>query len=172
MQENKIQNFKRHVDKFCGNLFIVKKCTNWVHLFADNLKFWQNWLKMSIRYNIYQDEINWKEKFFWPSCLLFYGISLAGGNFCRRGMTKVSGVWLVEGLPQQGKPCWLLCYSAVGTGNIGQFIFDTHLKTINRSTTQTKKTKNIEQNINCWKSNKIIFFFSKIFVVYDVKCIL
>ena len=30
MQENKTQNFKLHVDKFCGNFFIVKKCAGWV----------------------------------------------------------------------------------------------------------------------------------------------
>ena len=42
MQKNQIQKFKLHVDKFLGNFFIAKKCTDWAYYFAGNLNFCKN----------------------------------------------------------------------------------------------------------------------------------
>ena len=66
--------------------------------------------------------------------------NLLGGIFPGGGMSKflASG-----GLPQQGKRCRLLCSSAVGTCNIGEFIFDTHLKTGKQMYNSDQETKQL-----------------------------
>ena len=149
-KNNKIQNFKLHVDRFCGNFFIVKKCGGWVYWFAGNLNVCQNWLQMGIRYNICKDEINCKDFFFSPH--VHFSMELPWRGFFQVG--EWANFWLVWGLPQQGKPCWLLLYSAVGTCNIGEFIFDTHLKTGKQRYDSNQETK----QLSCRKSNRINFF--------------
>ena len=79
-----------------------------------------------------------------------------GGRFFLVG--EWANVWLVRGLPQQGKSCRLLCYSAVGTCNIGEFTFDTHLKTGKQRHDSNQGTKQM-----CWlKIQQNTFFFNTI----------
>ena len=82
-------------------------------------------------------------------CYLVGELSLVG---------EWANVWLVRGLPQQGKSCRLLCYSAVGTCNIGEFTFDTHLKTGKQRHDSNQGTKQM-----CWlKIQQNTFFFNTI----------
>ena len=62
------------------------------------------------------------------------------------------------GTPPARKPSWLLCYFTVGTCNIEEFIFDTHLKTGKQSYDSNQETKQMS-----WlKIQQNTFFFNKI----------
>ena len=39
LYKNLNQNFKLHVDKFCGIFCIVEKCIDWAYQFAGNFNF-------------------------------------------------------------------------------------------------------------------------------------
>ena len=80
---------------------------------------------------------------------------------CHTGQSFIQSFWgtiLVGRIAQQGKPCRLLCYSAVGTCN-SLFLILTW-KLVNRGITQTKKTSNwvAENPTEYIFFNKILWF--------------
>ena len=57
------------------------------------------------------------------------------------------------GIAPARKPSPLLCYFTVGTCNIKEFIFDTHLKTGKQTYGSNQETK----QMSCWNPTEYIF---------------